>query len=107
MRKDANIGDKLYLYTPCSSYYVSMVKNPYTVVSVSKTGNECIVQACKLYFAGPCYYDTIADEIREDPNGKLVKLRWNEKRGRWQESPAGSYPRVAVFGRWEHQPYLD
>ncbi len=105
MKYEPKIGDKLYLYTPCNDYWVAMVKRPYTVVSVK--GNECMVQRCKLIFYGECYYDTIADEIREDPTGSVTKLRWSEKKQRWQESPAGSYPQVAVWGRWEHQPYLN
>jgi len=105
MKYTPTIGEQLYLYTPCSDYWVSMVKNPYTVISVK--GNTCVVQECRLIFNGPCYYDTIADDIVEDPNGSLITLRWSEKRQRWQESPAGSYPQVAVFGKWAHQPYLN
>lgn len=105
MKYEPKLGDHLYLSQDTGSYYVDMVKDPYTVIAVK--GNTCIVQACRLYFAGPRYYDTIADVIREDPEGKTVKLRWNEKRQRWQESPAGSFPHVATFGEWKHQPYLD
>lgn len=105
MKYEPKVGDKLYLYTPCNNYWAAMVKRPYTVIAVK--GNTCTVQKCKLIFYGPMYYDTIADEIREDPTGSTLTLRWSEKKQRWQESPAGSYPQVAVFGAWEHQPYLN
>jgi hypothetical protein len=99
------IGERLYTYTPCNAYYVAAVKKPWTVVYVR--GNECMVQAARPVFDGPIYYDTLPDDIVEDPKGQMMKLRWSEKKQRWQESPAGSYPRVAVFGKWEYFPYLD
>ena len=106
-KHEPKVGDKLSLYTPCNNYWIAMVRRPYTIVSVNAKGTECVARECKLVFYGACYYDTIADEIRENPDGELVKLRWNEKRGRWQESPAGSYPRCADWSGWHHQPYLD
>ena len=105
MKHEPTINEKLYLYTPCSNGWVSMVRNPYTVDSVS--GNTCIVREARLIFNGVRYYDTLADDIVDDPNGRKIKLRWSEKKQRWQETPAGSYPRVAVFGSWDYQPYLD
>ena len=105
MKYEPKVGDKLYLYTPCSDGWVSMVKDPYTVIAVK--GNTCTVQECMLIFNGPRYYCTIADDIRENPHGRVKVLRWSEKKQRWQESPAGSYPEVAVFGEWKHQPYLN
>lgn len=48
-----------------------------------------------------------AEEVEDDPNGKRKNFRWSEKKQRWQESPAGSYPEVAVFGQWDFFPYLD
>lgn len=101
------VGEHLYTYTPCSSYWVSMVHDPYTVVSVNKNATVCVIREAGLIFHGARYYDTIADEIYDDPHGKEIILRWSEKKQRWQESPAGSYPRVAVFGMWDHQPYLN
>lgn len=99
------IGEKLYLYTPSNAYWAAMVRNPYTVIGVD--GNNMTVQEAGLIFNGPRYYDTLPDDIVEDPNGRIVKLRWSDKKERWQESPAGSYPKVAVFGKWDYQPYLD
>lgn len=99
------VGTKLYLRQYTGNYWIDMVKDPYTVIEAK--GNYLIVQECELVFAGPRYYDTVADYIMENPNGRTVKLRWSEKKMRWQETPAGSYPRVAVFGSWRHQPYLN
>lgn len=98
-------GEKLYISTPCYDYWVSMVRYPYTVESVS--GNTMTIRAARPVFCGPVYYDTLPDTIVDDPNGKKLKFRWSEKKQRWQESPAGSYPRVATFGYWDYQPYLN
>lgn len=105
MKYEPKIGDKLYTYSPSTGYWCSMVRDPWTVVEVK--GNTCTVQACKLLFRGPRYYNSLPYAICEDPEGKLLKLRWSEKKQRWQESPATSYPRVAVFGGWDYQPYLN
>ena len=103
------VGEHLYTYTPSSSYWCSMVHTPWTVESVK--GNTCVVREAELIFYGTRYYDTLPDAIVDsDPNSRNVRrltLRWSEKKQRWQESPCGSYPRVAVFGRWDYQPYLD
>ena len=102
---EPKVGDKLYLRQFTGNYWVDMVKRPYTVCGVQ--GRTIYVQKCKLIFHGPCYYDTVADEIEADPRGQVVKMRWSEKKQRWQETPADTYPQVAVFGKWEHQPYLN
>lgn len=101
------IGEELYTYTPCSDYWVSSVRKPWTVESVNKTGSVCVVRAARPVFYGPQYYDSLPDRIEDDPNGKRMTMRWSEKKQRWQESPAGSYPRVAVFGQWDYAPYLN
>ena len=105
MKHIPKIGEQLYTYTPCNNYYVRICKDPWTVISVKN--NECIVQSAELVFFGPRYYNSLPGQILENPNGRTLKLRWNEKKQRWQESPAGSYPRVAVFGQYEYYPYLD
>lgn len=105
MKHIPTIGEKLYLYTPCNNFYVAMVRRPYTVDSVN--GNTCIVRAARAIFNGPVYYDSLPDRIEDDINGAKMKLRWSEKKNRWQESPQRGYPRVAVFGAWDYQPYLD
>ena len=105
MKHIPTVGEHLYLYTPCNSYYVAAVRDPYTVDSVN--GNVCVVREAMPVFYGTRYYDTLPDKIVDDPNGRTMKLRWSEKKQRWQESPAGGYPRVAVFGEWDFYPYLD
>ena len=104
-RHEPHVGEHLFTWTPCNSFYVAAVRRPWTVESVNK--NYCVVRSAKPVFTGPQYYDSMPDHIEEDPQGKLMKLRWNEKKKRWQESPADSYPQVAVFGEWDYYPYLD
>ena len=99
------VNEHLYLYTPCNSYYVAMVRKPYTVEAVN--GRTCTIRAAKPIFNGAVYYDTLPDRIEDDLNGQKMKLRWSEKKQRWQETPCDSYPRVAVFGKWDYQPYLN
>lgn len=106
MKYIPKVGEHLYTYRPdTGNYYIGIVKDPWTVLSVR--GNECIVQEARCIFYGDRYYDTLADDIVEDPHGRIMKLRWNERKQRWQESPAGSYPKVAVFGEYAYYPYLD
>lgn len=105
MKHTPKVNEHLYLYTPCSDYWVSMVRKPYTVDSVN--GNTCVVRRAKAIFNGAVYYDTLPDRIEDDLNGERIKLRWSEKKNRWQETPAHSYPMVAVFGEWDYQPYLN
>ena len=104
-KHNPTVGEHLYIYTPCSNMWVAEVRYPYTVESVK--GNTMVIREAELVFYGARYYDTVADEIRDNPNGKRLTFRYSEKKNRWQESPAGSYPRVAVFGAWDHQPYLN
>lgn len=101
------VGEHLYTYTPCGDGWVSSVRNPYTVIYVNRQKTECIVRAAGMKFPYPRYYDTLPTGFFEDPLGKTKKFRWSEKKQRWQESPAGSYPEVAVFGHWDYQPYLN
>lgn len=105
MKHEPIVGEHLYIYTPCSDYWVASVRQPYTVESVKQ--NTMIIRAAKPVFLGARYYDTLPDYIEDDPNGDCLTFRWSEKKKRWQESPAGSYPRVAVFGEWDYQPYLN
>lgn len=99
------IGEHLYTYEPSSLYYVRKVRDPWTVIAVK--GNTCTIQEAECIFPAPRYFNTLPLDIVENPNGRTLKLRWNEKKQRWQESPAGSYPRVAVFGEYDYFPYLD
>lgn len=117
------VGDKLYLRQFTKSYYVDIVKHPYTVVAV--TPSKVLVQACKLI--APKYdskkhggdradldgqrvffYDTVAERIEEDPNGRIEELTWHGRRGMWgTPGRDADYPEYAIFGEWKHQPYLD
>ena len=100
------VGEKLYLRQKTGQYYVDICKRPYTVSRIlGPDKNE--VQECEMIFKGPRYYDTLPDEIKENPNGYTKVLRWNEKRQAWCEFPLRDYPQFAVFGNWEYQPYLD
>lgn len=122
------IGDKLYLRQYTGNYMVDMVKRPYTVISASPT--RVVVQACKLiypvfkenpnwserekaYYKDMVgkrigFYDTVAESIEEDPTGRTEELTWHPRRGMWgTKGRESDYPEFAVFGNWEHQPYLD
>lgn len=101
-----SISEHLYLRQSTGDCWVDEVKRPYTVIDYD--GQFCKVQACRLIFNGPAYYDTIADDIVEDPDGRIVTLKWNKKKGRWQDKDdVTGYPMFAVFGEWKHQPYLN
>lgn len=104
-KHNPTVGEHLYIYTPCSNCWVSEVRNPYTVESVK--GNTIVIRSARPVFYGAVYYDTLPDTIVDDPDGRKLTFRWSEKKQRWQESPAGSYPRVAVFGEWDYAPYLN
>lgn len=106
MKYIPTVGEKLYIYTPCNRYYVQAVRDPYTVESVK--GNTIVIRAARPIFYGPRYYNSMPDEIVDDPNGKRMTMRWSEKKQRWQESPDRyGYPKVARFGAWDYFPYLD
>ncbi len=100
------VGDKCYLRQFTGSYYVDMVKYPYTVIEVTPT--KVKVQEAELIFNGPRYYDTVADDIRPDVFGQIKELTWHKKRGLWgTPGPESSYPEFAIIGEYDHQPYLD
>lgn len=118
------VGDKLYLRQFTGNHMVDMVKYPYTVKEVTKS--KVIVQECKLI--APVYhctgnphmdrpdlegkrvffYDTVAEKIEEDSNGETKELTWHPRKGMWgTKGREEDYPEYAIFGKWEHQPYLD
>lgn len=100
------VGDKLYLSQITGNCMVDMVKDPYTVIEVTKTSVS--VQSAKLIFNGTRYYDTVADDILEDPEGNVLILHWYPTKGKWGiDKYRTGYPSFAFFGKWEHQPYLD
>lgn len=105
MKHIPTIGEHLYIHKPCTLYYVSLVRSPYTVESVS--GNKMVIRAARPVFYGPRYYDTLPDTIVDDPDGNRLTFRWSEKKQRWQESNPYGAPNVAVFGQWDYFPYLD
>lgn len=105
MKHNPAVGEHLYIYTPCNDYWVESVRKPFTVHEVR--GNVITIREAEAVFTGPQYFDSLPDDIIDNPNGRQLKFRWSEKKQRWQESPAGSYPRVAVFGKWDYQPYLN
>lgn len=122
------VGEQLYLRQFTGRYYVDIVKRPYTVIEVTPT--KVVVQAAQLIYpifkedpnwteeqreyympmVGKriCFFNTVAESIEPDPNGRTEKLTWHAKRSMWGTLGAdSSYPEYAVFGKYEHQPYLD
>lgn len=122
------VGDKLYLRQFTKSYYVDMVKRPYTVVGVTPT--KVLVQECKLIYpifkANPnwnerqkeyykdmvgkrvAFFNTVAESIEPDPAGRIEELTWHGRKGMWGTKGKDSdYPEYAIFGEYRHQPYLD
>lgn len=118
-------GDKLFLRQFTGSYYIDAIKRPYTVIDVSTT--KVTIQSCELIypmfkydpetmsdyykqFDGKrvAFYDTVAENILPDPNGRIEILTWHSKRGMWgTEGPDSNYPQYAIFGKYMHSPYLD
>jgi len=100
------VGDRLYLSQRTGNGMIDMVRHPYTVIGVN---TNCIfIQECNLIFNGPRYYDTLADDIVEDKNGRIKQLFWKPKFGCWgTRGRETDYPEYATFGRWDYQPYLD
>lgn len=118
------VGDRGYLRQFTGNSWVDMVKNPVTVIAVTPT--KVVVQDCKLI--APVYhccgnphldrpdlegqrvffYDTVAESIEEDPNGRTKELTWHAKRAMWgTEGRDADYPAYFIVGEWQHQPYLD
>lgn len=99
------VGEHLYLQPkPSNSYYASIVKHPYTVISVSPS--EIIVQEAHCVFPTPRYYDTMPTDIVENPRGNIRRLHWAPKVGMWQYNDK-IWPEYAHFGEWDYMPYLD
>jgi hypothetical protein len=122
-KTSVSIGTQGYLRQFTGSYYVDMVKEPVTVIAVSN--REVVVQHARLI--APVYhccgnpnldrpdlegkrvffYDTVAETILPDPNGKIERLTWHPKKGRWGTSGT-SYPYFLITeAGYQHQPYLD
>lgn len=91
-KKLPKVGDKLYLRQFTGSTYVDMVKRPFTVIEVSNSTIK--VQSCKLiapvyhccgnpYLDRPdlegqrvFFFDTVAESIEADPEGRVEELSW-------------------------------
>lgn len=118
------VGTELYLSQRTGSYYIDLVKDPYTVIG--QRNGKLLIQACKLtppvyhcvgnpYLDRPdlegqrvWFYNTVAEFIEPDPNGEILELSWAPKKERWQIDKYNSgYPKIATFGKYQHMPYLD
>lgn len=104
-KTEHKVGERLYLSKITGSFYIDAIKTPWTVIE-SKPSSITIQRAREIY-NGPRYYDTLPDDIQEDPNGETIKLIWSKAREAWVESNGGRHPRYAFFGQWESFPYLD
>jgi hypothetical protein len=125
MKQLPKIGEQCYLRRFTGSYYVDLVKRPVTVIAISE--NEITVQHAKLlapiyhcvgnpYLDRPdlegqrvFFYDTVAESIEPDENGKIEKLTWHPKKELWgQNDKDANYPAYLIVGEgYKHQPYLD
>ena len=119
------VGDRGYLRQFTGDGWVDMCKYPVEVVSVS-TGKVAVRHA-KLVFPvfryDPAtmsdyyrqfdgkrvrFYDTKAEGIEPDPDGRVQELTWHPKRGLWgTEGKDADYPEYLVLGKFEFQPYLN
>lgn len=95
-------GDKVTVH-----HYISGTCSPHTVSRVE--GGKVVIRACGMRFDGPRYFDTLPDEIYDDPKGSESTLTWSPKRKNWILSSwkGDRYPGVAEFGVWKYEPYLD
>lgn len=117
------VGEELFLRKFTGRYYIDMVKRPYTVIGVRD--DMITVQECKLIypmfeydpekmsdyyekFDGKrvCFFDTVAEGAEPDRNGRIEELSWDPKREMWGSIDSNN-PLYAVFGKYEHQPYID
>ena len=79
---------------------------PCTVVGM-KNSQVLVVRECRLTFPQPCYFDSYPDRIEPGTPGieAAHELRWSNKAGGWKEP--GTAGRLAIFGKWVYEPYLD
>lgn len=124
MKTFPKVGDQGYLRQFTGSYYVDMVKRPYTVIKVE--GTKVTVQEAALIFPifhyDPksmseyykefdgkriCFYDTVAESVEPNPEGRIKILTWHPKKELWGTSNE-AYPEFLILGEgYQHQPYLD
>lgn len=78
-KTEHKVGERLYLSQITGSFYIDAIKTPWTVVE-SKPSSITVQRAREIY-NGPRYYDTLPDDIQEDPNRETLKLIWSKARG--------------------------
>ena len=125
MENTIKVGDQGYLRQYTGMYYVDIVKRPVTVIEVN--GNKVKVQHAKLiapvyhcvgnpYLDRPdlegqrvFFYNTVAESIEPDPEGRIEELTYHKKKGLYgTPGPDSSYPEYLILGEgYQHQPYLD
>ena len=101
-------GTPLYLYQMTNNCWVNDVRRPYTVVAVSD--KEITIQEALCIFNGPRYYDTLADDIVPNPNGRIRVLKQSNAKkykGLWVDKLGETYPYIAEFGEYDYYPYLN
>lgn len=101
------VGEKLYLRQHTGDDYADMVKEPYTVIKVTKSA--VYIQSAKCIFEWPRRYDSLPIRIEEDLEGHIIKLNYAPKKNKWQIKAYSNdtYPRYAYFGTWAYFPYLN
>lgn len=125
MKQLPKVGDQGYLRQFTGNYYVDLVKRPVTVIAVD--GNKVIVQDAKLiapvyhcvgnpYLDRPdlegqrvFFYNTVAESIEPNPNGRTKVLNYHKKRDLFgTEGPDSSYPEYLILDEgYQHFPYLN
>lgn len=120
------IGEQGYLRQFTGNSYVDIVKRPVTVVGV--TSDRVMVQYAKLiapvyhccgnpYLDRPdlegqrvFFYDTVAENIEPDSNGRIEELSWHGRKGYWGSAGRkdSDYPQYLITAEgYQHQPYLN
>ena len=72
------VGEHLYMESVLGS------RIPYTVEDVK--GNVATIRQARCIFNGARYFNTLADDIVDDPYGAHMRVRWSEKKQIWQQS---------------------
>ena len=86
-KTEHKVGERLYLSQITGSFYIDAIKTPWTVIE-SKPSSITIQRAKEIY-NGPRYYDTLPDDIQEDPNGETLSS-YGRRQGRLGLRPTGA-----------------
>lgn len=125
MKTLPNVGDQCYLRRFTGDYYCDLVKRPVTVIAVNE--NRVVVQHAHLiapiyhcegnpYLDRPdlegqrvFFYDTVAEKIEPDPNGRIEVLVWHPEKEMWGTKDSdSSYHAYLITGEgYQHMPYLN